>query len=314
MVAVAFPRKAVAAVAVPVEEIPPKAVLAVAEAEVGPVPEEALAVAETFMLPVKLMEAVPEPLAPPTAMAVPVREAAVVLVKVREEVAFPPEEPLPPTALWESVMLPVVEAERTLLRMESGAMPLKDEGVPLPPLPEVWVMLAVMFPEREEREMGLRVAEPPAPARIRERVSFPPLPPLAIAVRVMLEVVVEMLMGEMVAFPPLPATDVRKVASPPLPPVAERVELLSVVGLRVAEALAFPPLELGAPLPPVAVMVLEGSEEVTVAEASWPVPGAPDSMSEAAWRVEWMARVRAEARRSLGSLGVGIFSPMRVER
>ena len=64
------------------------------------------------------------------------------------------------------------------------------------------------------------------------------------------------------------------VESPLLPPpVAERDELLSAVGVRVAEAVVFPPLELGAPLPPVAVMVLAGSEEVTVAEASCPVHG-----------------------------------------
>ena len=67
-------------------------------------PENAVAVAKTFVMPVRLMEAVPEPLEPPVALAVAVREAAVVLVRVgREEEAFPPEEPpLPAVADWVS--------------------------------------------------------------------------------------------------------------------------------------------------------------------------------------------------------------------
>ncbi len=121
--------------------------------------------------------------------------------------------------------------------------------------------------------MELMVADPPTPATILLNDSFPPLPPVVMAVRVMFAAsVLVMEREEMMALPPLPA-GVLVVESPPLPPVAERDELLSAVGVRVAEAVAFPPLELGAPLPPVAVMVLAGSEEVTVAEASCPVPG-----------------------------------------
>ena len=67
VVAVAFPRENVLAIAVPVkgmllDKIPLlKAVLVVAEAEAEPAPEMALAVAEIFALPMRLMKAVPEP-------------------------------------------------------------------------------------------------------------------------------------------------------------------------------------------------------------------------------------------------------------
>ncbi len=147
------------------------------------------------------------------------------------------------------------------------------------------------------------VAFPPVP--LMKLVS--PAPPVAVSERVTFPEAVTV--AEAVAFPPMVGR--REILFVPLmPPMAVRVEALSVVGVRVAEAVAFPPFPSDAPLPAVAVMVLAGSEEVTVAEASWPVPLVPDSMSVAAWRVEWMAKVSALARRSLGSLGVGIFSPM----
>ena len=147
----------------------------------------------------------------------------------------------------------------------------------------------------------------PLPAKVLERDSFPPLPPVARTVIVILEVVVEIVMGERVAFPPLPA-GVRVMESPPLPPVAVRVELLTVVGVRVAVAVAFPPLELGAlGLPPVAVMVFEGSEEVTVAEASWPVPGAAGFVSEAAWRGGVDGEGEGGGEEEFGKFGSGHF-------
>ena len=95
-------------------------------------------------------------------------------------------------------MLPVVEAERALLRMESGGDAVEGGGS------QAGAAVAgglgdvggdVSGEGGEGDGVGWWRVWLPLPAKVLERDSFPPLPPLARAVRVMLEVVVEMVMG-----------------------------------------------------------------------------------------------------------------------